>query len=82
MDASVYIDVPDAVRLSRRVERDTRDRGRRQEDVVAQYQATVRPMHDAFVEPSRHRAELVVDGTQPRSVCAAAVMTFIARRAG
>lgn len=62
MDIKVFVDTPDDTRLLRRVRRDIADRGRDVDSVLAQYQDTVRPMHAAFVGPSRERADLVVPG--------------------
>jgi uridine kinase len=42
------------------MERDIRDRGRTVESVVAQWYATVRPMHMQFVEPSKRYADVIV----------------------
>ena len=57
LDYSVFLDVPEEVRLRRRIHRDTTERGRPPEHVRRQFAATVAPMHDAFVQPSRHRAD-------------------------
>ena len=46
----------------RRIQRDTVERGRSLQDILDQYSATVRPMHNQFVEPSKHNADLVVHG--------------------
>lgn len=62
MDIKVFVDTPDDLRLLRRVRRDIADRGRDVDSVLVQYQDTVRPMHEAFVGPSRGRADLVVPG--------------------
>ena len=62
-DVSVYVDTDDDVRLIRRLRRDVESRGRTFEQVLEQYERTVRPMHKAFVEPSQSHAELVLDGT-------------------
>jgi uridine kinase len=51
------------VRLIRRLKRDTRERGRTMEDVLAQYQKTVRPMHEEYVEPSKKMADFIVPTT-------------------
>ena len=56
---TVFVDAPENIRLARRVERDVRERGRDPAGVRAQFAATVKPMHDAFVLPSRRHAELV-----------------------
>lgn len=55
-------DAPRDVRLMRRIQRDTVERKRTLPDILAQYAATVRPMHNEFVEPSKHNADLIVHG--------------------
>jgi uridine kinase len=62
MDLAVFVEAPADLRLIRRARRDVVERGRTVESVFAQYLATVRPMHDRFVEPSRAHAQLVLDG--------------------
>ena len=51
--------MPD-VRLLRRALRDVEDRGRTLQSVVTQYLTTVKPMHEAFVEPSKRNADIIV----------------------
>jgi uridine kinase len=63
MDHRVYVTAPDDIRLARRIRRDLDHRGREVHEVLAQYERTVRPMHLAYVEPSRAHADLVIDGT-------------------
>ena len=43
-----------------RIKRDVAKRGRSLESVLSQYLATVKPMHEQFVEPSKKNADLVV----------------------
>ena len=63
LDFSVFLDVPETVRLQRRIRRDTVERGRRPDDVRRQFRATVAPMHDRYVQPSSHRADrIAADG--------------------
>jgi uridine kinase len=62
LDISVFVDAPAEVRLTRRLDRDVRERGRTPESVRAQFAATVAPMHEAFVSPCRTFADLVLDG--------------------
>jgi uridine kinase len=59
-DIKIYVDVDDDVRFIRRLQRDVQERGRTMEDVIRQYLATVRPMHLAFVEPSRRHADVII----------------------
>jgi uridine kinase len=60
LDLKLFVDAPADVRLARRIERDAVGRGRTVESVVAQYRATVAPMHAIYVEPTRGFADLVV----------------------
>ncbi len=60
MDIKIYVDTADDIRLLRRLRRDVRDRGRTMEMVLEQYQATVRPMHQQFVEPSKRYADMII----------------------
>ena len=59
LDYSIFLDVPEDVRLQRRIHRDMTERGRPEDHVRRQFAATVAPMHDAFVQPSRHRADRI-----------------------
>lgn len=60
LDVRVFVDTPDDVRFIRRLQRDISERGRTVESVVAQYFATVRPMHLEFVEPSKRHADIII----------------------
>lgn len=60
MDLKVFVDTEADLRLLRRIRRDVVKRGRTADSVIAQYEATVRPMHMEFVEPSKRHADLVV----------------------
>ena len=47
-------------RILRRILRDVKERGRSLDSVIAQYRATVKPMHEAFVEPSKRNADIII----------------------
>lgn len=64
IDVKVYVDADADLRLLRRLRRDVLHRGRTVEDVITQYERTVRPMHLEFVEPSKRWADVIV----PRGV--------------
>ncbi len=59
-DVKVFVDADPDLRFIRRLLRDVKERGRSLDGVVAQYLATVRPMHLAFVEPSKRHADIIV----------------------
>ncbi|MDB4633834.1 uridine kinase [Rubripirellula sp.] len=63
LDFRLYVDAPAELRLQRRIKRDMKERGRDAESIEQQWNATVRPMHDKYVEPSRQHADQLIDGT-------------------
>jgi uridine kinase len=85
LDLSIFLDAPERVRLERRLARDVSERGRSTASVLAQWDATVRRAHTAFVEPTRMLADLVLTNTgrlEPLAeIAAALVLDRLARRA-
>jgi uridine kinase len=79
MDIKLYIDTPADIRILRRIRRDLRERGRAFEDVRRQYYETVRPMHEAFVEPSKRVADLIVPEGGDRNVAIDLIETRVRR---
>jgi uridine kinase len=62
-DFSIYVNAPHDVCLARRIHRDVRERGRTEESVREQFEATARPMADLYVVPSAALASVTVEGT-------------------
>jgi uridine kinase len=60
MDVKIFVDTDADIRFIRRLQRDIAERGRTTESVVHQYLATVRPMHEEFVEPSKRHADVII----------------------
>ncbi len=60
MDIRIFVDTDADVRLCRRIKRDVNKRGRTLESVLTQYQDTVKPMHERYVEPSKKYANVIV----------------------
>lgn len=60
MDIKIFVDTDADIRLCRRIKRDVNKRGRSMESVLMQWQQTVKPMHELYVEPSKKYADLVV----------------------
>ena len=60
MDIRIFVDTDADVRLGRRILRDVEERGRTLQSVLEQYETTVKPMHEKYVEPSKKHANLVV----------------------
>lgn len=59
-DIKIFVDTAADIRLMRRVRRDLEQRGRTFAEVREQYYRTVRPMHLAFVEPSKQYADIII----------------------
>lgn len=62
LDLSIFISAPKEVRFYRRAARDQLERGRTFASVRSQFEKTVSPMHDLFVEPSAQNADLIMSG--------------------
>lgn len=60
LDLRVFVDTDADIRLMRRIRRDIEQRGRSFASVRSQYYETVRPMHMAFVEPSKRFANVII----------------------
>ena len=60
MDIRAFVDTDADVRLARRVIRDVEQRGRTVRSVIDQWQTTVKPMHEMYVEPSKKNADIIV----------------------
>lgn len=60
MDIKIFVDTDADVRILRRLTRDMQERGRSLESIIEQYLTTVKPMHEAFVEPSKKYADIIV----------------------
>ncbi len=60
LDMKLFVDTDADVRFIRRLKRDVTERGRTLENVCDQYLNTVRVMHNAFVEPSKRYADLII----------------------
>ena len=59
-DIKIFVDTDADVRILRRLRRDVIERGRSIESVESQYLATVKPMHELHVEPSKRHADMII----------------------
>jgi uridine kinase len=80
-DIKIFVDTDSDLRFIRRLERDITERGRTTESVIKQYQATVRPMHLEFVEPSKRYADVIIPeggyNTAALDMLAARIQTLV-----
>ena len=79
MDIKIFVDTDADIRICRRIKRDVNKRGRSLESVIKQYQETVKPMHEKYVEPSKKYADIVVPEGGKNLVALAMIQGYIAR---
>jgi uridine kinase len=79
IDIKLFVDTPADIRFIRRLMRDIVSRGRSVESVVEQYMATVRPMHEEFVEPSKRYADLIIPEGGENQVAIDAIIARVER---
>jgi uridine kinase len=82
LGTGVYVDMADDVCLRRRQERDVRERGRTPESVVEQFRATVAPMAERYVRPTRLHAHVVLSGNAPIDEGVARVLDHVRQQLG
>lgn len=60
-DLRVYLEAPTSVRLQRRLERDTKERGSDRQKTLRTFEETVQPKHKMFVKPMKRLADIIVN---------------------
>ncbi len=60
LDLKVYVQADPDIRLIRRIRRDQKERGRSLESILNQYSYTIKPMHEAFVAPTKKAANIII----------------------
>lgn len=76
-DMKIFVDTEGDVRFIRRLSRDIEERGRNMESVIEQWLSTVKPMHEKFVEPSKHWADIIIPRGGRNNVATDLVVTKI-----
>ena len=82
LGTGVYVDMTDDVCLRRRQERDVGERGRTPESVLEQFRATVAPMADRYVRPTRVHAHVVLSGNAPIDEGVSRVLDHVRQQLG
>lgn len=67
-DTCIFRSTPRDIRFERRLERDVAERGRSPDSVRRQFDESVSPMHDQFVEPSAAVADRIVEHSEDLSI--------------
>ena len=76
-DIKLFVEADDDLRFIRRLTRDMAERGRTMESVVNQYLKTVKPMHFAFVKPTKRYADVIIPNDKNHDVAVDLIITKI-----
>ncbi len=82
MDIKIFVETDDDERLIRRIRRDAIERGRSLESILDQYETTVKPMHDQFVEPSKKYADIIIPHGGENKIAVEMLVENIKKRIG
>lgn len=76
-DIKLFVEADDDLRFIRRLQRDMEERGRSLDSVISQYLNTVKPMHFAFVKPSKRYADVIIPNDKDHDVAVDLIITKI-----
>jgi len=79
-DIKIFVHADSDERLIRRLKRDTAERGRDLNEVLARYQTTLKPMHEQFIEPMKEHADIIIPNNKYNTVAVDIVKTIINER--
>ena len=77
MAIKIYVETDSDVRFIRRLQRDIKERNRTVGDVIQQYESTVRPMHEQFVEITKKYADIILPEGGDNAVAVDLIQTKI-----
>jgi uridine kinase len=80
-EVKLFVDTDPDIRLMRRIRRDLEHRGRTFAQIRRQYYDSVRPMHVAFVEPSKRFADIIIPEGGQNQVALDFLLSFVRQRA-
>ncbi len=80
-EVKLYVDTDADIRVIRRIRRDLEHRGRTFAQIRKQYYESVRPMHVAFVEPSKRFADIIIPEGGQNQVALDFLLSFVRQRA-
>lgn len=78
-DLKIFVETASDIRLVRRIQRDTHERNFTLDGVLRQYLATVKPMHETFIEPTRANADIIIPGDRSFEIALRMIDGFLER---
>jgi uridine kinase len=80
LDLKIYVEVDSDTRLSRRIQRDTKERGRSVDSVLYQYEKFVKPGYDSYTMPSKRFADIIVPYKCPNEISEKMIVGWISNK--
>lgn len=76
-DINLFVELDDDTRFIRRLLRDMKERGRSLESVIAQYDATVKPMFHKYIKPTKRYADVIIPNDRKHDIAVDLIVTKI-----
>lgn len=76
-DIKIFVHADSDERLIRRLKRDVNERGWNLNETLTNYQTTIKPMHDQFIEPTKEYADIIIPNNTYNTVAVDIVRTII-----
>jgi len=76
-DIKIYVELDDDTRFIRRMLRDLNERGRTLENIVTQYQTTVKPMYIQYIKPTKRHADVIIPNDTKHNIAVDLIVTKI-----
>ncbi|WP_422080724.1 uridine kinase [Ulvibacterium sp.] len=76
-DIKIFVHADSDERLIRRLKRDVNERGWDMNETLTNYQTTIKPMHDQFIEPTKEYADIIIPNNNYNTVAVDIVRTII-----
>ncbi|WP_299534889.1 uridine kinase [Ulvibacterium sp.] len=76
-DIKIFVHADSDERLIRRLKRDVNERGWNLNETLTNYQTTIKPMHDQFIEPTKEYADIIIPNNNYNTVAVDIVRTII-----
>ncbi len=76
-DLNIYVELDDDIRFIRRLKRDMSERGRSLNNIIEQYESTVKPMFHRFIKPTKRYADVIIPNDRSHDIAVDLIATKI-----
>ncbi|AUD65649.1 uridine kinase [Tenericutes bacterium MZ-XQ] len=76
-DINLFVELDDDTRFIRRMLRDMNERGRTLDNIISQYQTTVKPMFHKYIKPTKRYADVIIPNDTKHDIAVDLIVTKI-----